>query len=121
MLPSEYQDLVAFLGQRFEAIDRRFEAIDRRFDAMDRRFEGLDQQVATLRDDMLAHFDRLYRRLESLEQEYQAIVQALRRIEAGLADEHRRREILERDLARLRENVAVLTARIDEIERRLQG
>jgi chromosome segregation ATPase len=114
MSPSEYQDLVAFLGERFEAIDRRFGAIDRRFAA-------LEQQVATLRDDMLAHFDRLYRRLERLEQEYQAIVQALRRIETGLADEQGRREILARDLARLRENVAVLTARIDEVERRLQG
>jgi CO/xanthine dehydrogenase Mo-binding subunit len=79
------------------------------------------QQVATLRDDVLARFDRLYRRLERLEQEYQVIVQALRRIEVGLADEQRRHEMLERALARLCENVAMLTARIDEVERRLQG
>ena len=56
-----------------------------------------------------------------LEQEYQAIIQALRRIEASLAGEQGRREILERDLATLRENVALLKARIDEIERRLQS
>jgi chromosome segregation ATPase len=113
MSPSEYQDLVAFLGERFQLIDRRFESIDP-------RFEQLEGQLATLRDDMLAHFDQLYQRLERLELEYQAIVQTLRRIEAGLGDRQRRQDILERDLARMRENLAVLTARIDEIERRLR-
>jgi hypothetical protein len=38
-----------------------------------------------------------------------------------LADERTRRELLERDLAALRENVAILRARIDEIERRLRS
>lgn len=128
MSPSEYQDLVAFLGERFGAIDqhfavidRRFGGVDRRFEAMERRFEGLHEEFVSLRSDMLHHFDQLYRRLERLEQEYQAITQALRRIEAFLADEGGRREILERDLAALRENIAVLTARIDEIERRLRS
>lgn len=105
MSPSEYQDLVAFLGARFEAIDRRFEA--------------LEGQVAGLRAEILGHFDELYRRLERLEQEYVAITQALRRIEAVLGDERSRRERLEQDLAALRENVAVLRARIDAVEKRL--
>lgn len=112
MSPSEYQDLVTFLGERFVVIDRRFEG-------MERRFEGLHDEVVQLRGDMLRHFDQLYRRLERLEHEYQAITQALRRIEALFADESGRREILERDLAALRENVALLKARIDDIERRL--
>ncbi len=38
-----------------------------------------------------------------------------------LADERVRRDILERDLATLRENVAVLNARIEDIERRLRS
>jgi chromosome segregation ATPase len=114
MSPSEYQDLVAFLGERFEVIDQRFEA-------MDRRFESLHGEFVELRGDLLRHFDQLYQRLERLEQEYQAIAQALRRIEALLADERGRREILERELAALKENVAVLKARIDEVERRLQS
>ena len=113
-MASEYPQLIAFLGERFETIERRFEAIDRRFDAMDRRFDEL-------RAEMLGHFDEIYRRLERLEQEYQAITQTLRRIEALLADERARREILERDLATLRENVAVLNARIEDIERRLRS
>jgi uncharacterized membrane-anchored protein YhcB (DUF1043 family) len=107
MSPSEYEQLVHFLGPRFEAIDRRFETMERKFD--------------DFRAEMLGHFDELYRRLERLEQEYQAVTQALRRIEALLADERGRREIVERDLAALRENLAVLRARIDEIERRLSG
>ena len=105
MSPSEYQDLVAFLGERFETIDRRFETIDRRFDE--------------LRAEILGHFDELYRRLERLEQEYVAITQALRRIEAVLLDEGARCERLEQDVASLRENLAVLRARVDDIERRL--
>jgi uncharacterized membrane-anchored protein YhcB (DUF1043 family) len=107
MVPSEYQELVQFLGQQFTQIERRFDVVEQRIDA--------------LRAEVLGHFDELYRRLERLEQEYQAIIQGLRRIEALLADERTRRELLERDLATLRENVAVLRARIDEIERRLRS
>jgi chromosome segregation ATPase len=121
MTPSEYQELVQFLGERFTAIDRRFVAIDRRFDAVDQRFDTLHRRIDDLRGEVLGHFDEIYRRLERLEQEYHAIIQGLRRIEALLADERGRREIVERELAALRENVAVLQARIDEVERRLAG
>ena len=135
MSPSEYEQLVLFLGERFETIDRRSETIDRRFDTIDQRFEIVGQRFETidrhfdtidrrfdeLRAELLGHFDEIYRRLERLEQEYHAITQALRRIEAMLADERVRRDILERDLATLRENVAVLNARIEDIERRLRS
>jgi chromosome segregation ATPase len=112
MTPTEYQQLVEFLGPRFEEIDGRFAQ-------MDRRFTELHEELAELRREMLGHFDEIYRRLERLEQEHQAITQALRRIEAGLADERGRREILERDLRTLRQQVTSLQARIEEIEERL--
>src|SRR5712692_6207791 len=156
MSPSEYEQLVLFLGERFETIDRRFDTIDQRFDTIDQRFDTIDQRFDTidrrfdtidqrfeivgqrfetmdrhfdtidrrfdeLRAELLGHFDEIYRRLERLEQEYHAITQALRRIEAMLVDERVRRDILERDLATLRENVAVLNARIEDIERRLRS
>lgn len=121
MSAPEYQQLIAFLGERFETVDRRFDTIDRRFDAFDRRFEAFDRRIDELRGEILGHFDELYRRLERLEHEYQAITQTLRRIEALLADERARREVLERDLATLRANVAVLNARIEDIERRLRS
>ena len=75
--------------------------------------------LAQLRQEMLGHFYAIYQRFERLENEYQAILQALRRIEARLADEAGRREILERDLAELKHRVAELQSRIDDIEQRL--
>jgi chromosome segregation ATPase len=161
MSPTEYQQLVEFLGRQFAQVDRRFTEVDRRLTgvdnrltevdgrlagvdnrltevdsrlaAIDRRFPEIaaqlggmnerlgriDGRITELRAEMLGHFDELYRRLERLEQEYQAITQALRRIEAGVADDRQRRDILERDLAELKRSVAVLESRIDEIEQRL--
>src|SRR5262249_37782433 len=149
MSSPEYAELVRFLGQRFSSIDQRFDAIDQRFDTIDQRFAAIDQRFAVIdqrfaamdrrfdpvglrfdaldrrfdefRAEVLGHFDEIYRRLERLEQEYQAITQALRRIEGRLVDERTRREMLERDLATLRENIAVLNARIADIEQRLRS
>jgi chromosome segregation ATPase len=130
MTSTEYQQLVEFLGQRFAEIDRRFTEIDRRFTEMDRGFLEIDGRLigvdghftgllGELRREILGHFDEIYRRLERLEQEYQAITQALRRIEAGLADDRGRQEILERDLSELKRHVAVLQSRIEDFEQRL--
>ena len=131
MTDDEYRQLVEFLtrhfteiegqfsgvNQRFEAIDRRFEAIDRRFDGIERRLDAHDERFR----EILGHLEAIYGRLERLEQEYYAIVEGLRRIEAILTDERARREVLERGLADLKERVALLQARIDELERRLQA
>lgn len=68
--------------------------------------------------EVFGHFDEVYRRLERLEQEYYAIAQQLRRLEAALTGEGGRREILERELAMLKERVGLIQARIAEIERR---
>lgn len=112
MTSVEHQQLVEFLGRQFTEVDRRFGEVNRRFDEVDLRFTELQQE-------MLGHFDAIYHRFERLEQEYYAITQALRRIEAGLADERGRREILERALAELKQHVAALQSRIEEIEQRL--
>ncbi|MBI2230271.1 MAG: hypothetical protein HYU46_14385 [Deltaproteobacteria bacterium] len=126
MSPTEYEQLVEFLGRQFTEIDHRFEQIDQRFglvadrfDQIDRRFDQVDGQIAELRREMLGHFDEIYRRLERLEQEYHAITQGLRRIEASLAGESGRREILARDLAELKQQVTALQSRIEDIEARL--
>jgi len=105
MTSVEYQQLVEFLGRQFTEVDRRF--------------GGVDLWLTELRQEMLGHFDAIYHRFERLEQEYYAITQALRRIEAGLADERGRREILERALAELKQHMAALQSRIEEIEQRL--
>ncbi len=95
MSPGEYEQLVQFLGVRFEAIDQRFAAIDRRFEAIERRFETIDHRFAAIdrrfdaieqrhdmfRGEVLGHFDEIYRRLGRLDDEYHVITLALRRIE----------------------------------------
>src|SRR2546422_5143876 len=112
MSPTDHDDLREFLDRRFNEIDGQFRQIGlqfgevaRRFDSVDRRIDGVEHQITELRSEMLGHFDEVYRRLDRLEQEYFAITQALRRIEVGLADEGVRREILERDLAELKQHV----------------
>jgi chromosome segregation ATPase len=112
MSPTEYEQLVEFLGRQFTDVARQFDGVHQRMD-------GLDRQITELRQEMLGHFDEIYRRLDRLEQEYHAITQALRRIEARLADEGVRREILERDLAALKQDVAALLSRIEDLEQRL--
>ncbi len=140
MSPTEYELLVEFLGRKFTEVDHRFEQIDGRFvqidqrfeqvdaqfnhiagrfDRVDHKFDEVDGQIAELRREMLGHFDEIYRRLERLEQEYQAIIQGLRRIEACLADESGHREILTHDLAELKQQMAALQSRIEDIEARL--
>lgn len=114
MTQSEYQQLVEFLGGQFAAIDRRFVEMDHRFTV---RFDAIDERFR----EVFGHFDEIYRRLERLEQEYYAIVEALRRIEALLADEQVKREVLERRVDELKHQVAVLEDRIQELEQRLRG
>ena len=116
------------IDRRFGEIDRRFGEIDRRFGEvayqlgeLGRRIDAVDARITELRGEMLGHFDEIYRRLERLDQEYLAITQALRRIEARLTDEHERREIIERDLADLKQHVAALQARIVALEQRLDA
>ena len=131
MTNSEYQELVEFLtrhftaiDQRFAAIDQRFTAIDQRFTAIDHRFDAVDRRFDAQEErfrEILGHLEAIYGRLERLEQEYHAIVEGLRRIETILTEERGRREVLERGLAELKERVALLQARIDELERRLQS
>ena len=128
MTNDEYRQLVDFLGRQFAAIDQRFDAVDqrstsivvamdRRFDAIERRLDAHDERFR----EILGHLEAIYGRLERLEQEYYAIVEGLRRIEAIVTDERARREVLEHGLVELKERVTLLQVRIDELERRLRA
>jgi chromosome segregation ATPase len=126
MTSPEYQQLVEFLqgqfthvDQRFTQIDQGFVQIDRRFTGMDHRFDALEHRLEAGSRDATGHFDEVYRRLDGLEQEYVAMVQALRRIEGLLADERGRREILESGVADLKQHAARLQSRIQALESRL--
>jgi chromosome segregation ATPase len=108
-------------GRQFGEIDRRFSEVAHHLGELGRRIDTMEARITELRGEMLGHFDEIYRRLERLDQEYLAITQALRRIEARLTDEHERREIIERDLADLKQHVAGLQARIAVLEQRLDA
>ena len=91
MSPSEYEQLVLFLGERFETIDRRldifagnFDAIGHRFDTMDRRFENLELRFDEFRAEIRGRFEEAHRRVDRLEQASRVITQSLGRIEAML-------------------------------------
>ena len=56
------------------------------FTAVDRRFDSLEQRIDERYRELVGHIEEIYRRLDRLEQEYQAIVEALRRIEATPGD-----------------------------------
>ena len=117
MTTSEYQPLVEFLTGQFTGVERHFAAIDQHFAAIDRRFDAHDERFR----EILGHLEAIYGRLERLEQEYYAVVEGIRRIEALLMDERARREMLERGLAELKERVTLLQVRIDEMKRRLRS
>lgn len=67
MSPGEYQQLVEFLGHRFQAIDDQF--------TQTREYvEGRFREV-------FGHFDDVYHRLERLEQEHVMMNHGMRRLE----------------------------------------
>ena len=119
MTSTEYQQLVEFLTGQFSSVDRRFVEVDRRIASLERRVDDGFAQVDEKFREAPGHLDEIYRRLERLEQEYHMISQQFRRIEASLADDLGRRQIMERDLAELKERVGLLQGRINELERRL--
>ena len=62
MSSAEYGQLVEFLGRQFADVDRRLAGMDLRF----------TQMIAELRQEMLGHFDAIYRRFERLEKHHVA-------------------------------------------------
>ena len=120
MTDNENGHLIEFLGARFAEIDRRFPVIDDRFTTIDRRLTEMSRRSEEQFREILGHFDELYRRLERLEAEYFAIVQALRRIETLVASEQAQREALGQSVDELRRQIADLQARLDAVEARLE-
>lgn len=63
MADSNNDELIGFIGGRFEAMNERFEAMNERFEAMSNRLHAIEQQMATKED--LARLDgRLSERIE---------------------------------------------------------
>ena len=97
--------------------------IEPRFDKIDKQLEENDKQF----NDLLNHFDQIYNRLDRLETEYFTITAGLQRVEkqlVGIDDKLDKeiaiRERLEREISDLKQRVAVLQRKIEEIEIRLK-
>jgi chromosome segregation ATPase len=100
------QDIVAALSKLEESL-------------VERLTTRIDQRFGEFRLEVNARFDAVDARFERLEVEYQMIVAALRRIEESLAEDRGERTRLLTDVAELKKRVALLDARIRELEARL--
>jgi hypothetical protein len=122
MTRSEYQELVEFLGRRFDAIDQRFDAMDQRFDAMDQRFDAIDQRF----DAIDQRFDAIETRLTRVEVMSERNLHYIQLVAEGLTAH---RESTAREFAAVRREMAEgfqrqegllqdLTIRVERLERR---
>jgi hypothetical protein len=100
MTRSEYQELVEFLGRRFDTIDRRFEAVDQRFDSVETRLtrvEVMGEQnlhyIQLVAEGLTAHRDSTAREFAAVRRE---MAEGFQRQEGLLQDLTIRVERLER-------------------------
>ena len=119
MTNDEYQQLLEFLGGKFDEVDRRFESMDRRFEAVDvnlaetrRHFdvvaEGLRgeiQQVAEGHQFLVDGQARIMDRMDRMERELGAMIRF------SYAELDRRIRTLEEGFATLQERVARVETR----------
>jgi len=126
MSPSEHQELVEFLTGQFARADRRFPRRSHELTLeLSRRLTAIADQIASFRAGGGAapgRFRPLRRDLPDAGAAGAGILrylQQLRRIEGAVTDDRQRGDVLERELEALRERVAALQARLDDIDRRL--
>jgi chromosome segregation ATPase len=81
----------------------------------------VDERIAPLREEMLANFDAVFRRLDRLESEYTALSAAVSRIEQRLTAVEQKIDklALRSELLELKERVHALEQKIAEIEAQL--
>lgn len=81
----------------------------------------VDIKVDALRDDMNAHFDEIYTRLDFLRGEYDAVVAGIKRLEQRMDRLDQRMDGVERTLKGmdLRQELAEIKARLVDVEQRL--
>jgi len=79
---------------------------------------GVNSPLTALRQEMLSHFDGIYRRFDRLESEYQAVSAALKRLEDRVAAVEQKldRLALRTELVELKARVATLEDRIAQLE-----
>ncbi|MEK6817063.1 MAG: hypothetical protein AABY09_05590 [Nanoarchaeota archaeon] len=119
------------IDARFKKVDERFQDADKKTDAkflafyhnlIEPNFKRIDAKLSEHDEkfkDVLGHFDAMWKRLETLEQEYHAIVNGLRRIEESLDTSAMKRVALEIEVKNLKEQVSKLQTKIETLEHRI--
>ena len=112
MTRSEFQELVGFLGPKFDAIDGRFESIDRRFESIDRRFDAIDI------------------RFDAVDKRFDVVEDRLSRVEVGVEENRYHIQVLAEGITALDQKmergfeaqaklIKGIGARVDRLEVRL--
>ena len=110
MTSGEYQQLIEFLGTKFEAIDRRFEAIDRRLGLIEtrltrvevlhedqgHRIELLAEGLTSFREEVARRFDHVELRFTEVDRRFYEVHEQLRLIRISVSDHGGRLERVER-------------------------
>lgn len=99
-----------------EFASRVFVAITSLEDRLGQRMDRIEQKLDATRDEMHSHFDTIYQRLDLLKTEYHMLVEAVRRVEASLVEIGVDRAAMRREIEALKERVAVLEARLNELD-----
>lgn len=81
----------------------------------------LDAKITPLRQEMLANFDAVFKRLDRLESEYHALAAAVKRLEDRMTAVEQKIDklALRTELLELKERVQSLEQRISELESQL--
>ena len=111
MTRSEYQDLVEFIGPKFDRIERRFEAIDLRFDAVEERLTGVEERLTGV-EARLTGIDARLTRVEVTVEENRHLIQVVAESVTSL------REEMARGFSAQAKRIDGLDARVDRWEGR---
>ena len=72
--------------------------------------------MRSFHDETLSHFDEIYRRLDRLESEYQALAAAVKRLEVAFAEDRASRKGMESEIEKLKVQIADLQERLARLE-----
>lgn len=81
----------------------------------------VEAKITPLRDEMLANFDAVFKRLDRLDHEYAALSAAVQRLEARMSTIEQKLDkmALRSEVVELKERVLALEKRIEELEAQL--
>jgi predicted nuclease with TOPRIM domain len=99
--------LIAFYGKILQS---EFLSLKEKLDEHDEKLAGV-----------LAHFDTVYKRFESLEDEYHTIVHGMERIEKKVGLYGYKPDELQKEIASMKSKLSALQKRLEQLEKNTTG